>query len=95
MNFKVCTFERLAVISLGFGRGAQVGEKFTFESEFMTAQALTLGVFIVRLRPWDPTKTLAFGKKMKHFLQCEAKIVSRHTSSLRVEPVSFLLLVCL
>ena len=24
MNFKACTFERLAFISLGFGRGAQV-----------------------------------------------------------------------
>ena len=30
MNLKACTFERLAFISLGFGRGAQVGENFTF-----------------------------------------------------------------
>ena len=26
MNLKACTFERLAFISLGFGRGAQVGK---------------------------------------------------------------------
>ena len=26
MNFKACTFERLALNSLGFGRGAQVGK---------------------------------------------------------------------
>ena len=46
MNLKACTFERLAFISLGFGRGAQLGENFTFESGiYFTAQASTLGVF--------------------------------------------------
>ena len=46
MTLKACTFERLAFISLGFGRGAQVGENFTFGSEiYFTAQASTLGVF--------------------------------------------------
>ena len=63
MSFKVCTFERLAFISLGFGRGAQVGKTSLLEVEFITAQASTLGVFIfhlVRFRTCDPTKTLAF-----------------------------------
>ena len=60
MTLKACTFERLAFISLGFGRGAQVGKTSLLEVEFMTAQASTLGVFIfclVRFRAWDPTKT--------------------------------------
>ena len=46
MNLKACTFERLAFISLGFGRGAQVGKTSLLEVEFIsTAQASTLGVF--------------------------------------------------
>ena len=32
MNLQACTFEKLPFISLGFGTGAQVGEKFTFRS---------------------------------------------------------------
>ena len=70
MNLKACTFERLAFISLGFGRGAQVGKTSLLEVELITAQASTLGVFIfylVRFRPWDSTKTLDFSKKTKHF----------------------------
>ena len=31
MNFKACTFERLAFTSLGFGRGAQVGKTSLLE----------------------------------------------------------------
>ena len=31
MNLKACTFERLAFISLGFGRGAQVGKTSLLE----------------------------------------------------------------
>ena len=61
MNLKACTFERLAFISLGFGRSAQVGKTSLLEVEFIsTAQASTLGVFIfylVRFRPWDPAQT--------------------------------------
>ena len=46
MNLKACAFERLAFISLGFGRGAQVGKTSLLEVEFIsTAQASTLGVF--------------------------------------------------
>ena len=46
MNLKACTFGRLAFISLGVGRGAQVGENFTFGSGiYFAARASTLGVF--------------------------------------------------
>ena len=31
MNLKACTFEKLAFISLGFGRGAQVGKTSLLE----------------------------------------------------------------
>ena len=46
MNLKACTFERLAFISLGFGRGSQVGKTSLWEVEFITVQASTLGVLI-------------------------------------------------
>ena len=49
MNLKACTFEKLAFISLRFGRGAQVGKYSLLEVEFITAQASTLGVFIFSL----------------------------------------------
>ena len=45
MNFKACTFERLALI-FGFGRGAQVVKTSPFWKWIYTAQASTLGVFI-------------------------------------------------
>ena len=35
MNLKACTFERLAFISLGFGRGAQVEKTSLLEVEFI------------------------------------------------------------
>ena len=43
--WKLVLFETLAFISLGFGRGAQVGKTPLLELKFITAQALTLGVF--------------------------------------------------
>ena len=38
MHLKACTFERVAFISLRFGRGAQVGITSLLEVEFITAQ---------------------------------------------------------
>ena len=35
MDLKACTFERLAFISLVFGRGAQVGKTSLLEVEFI------------------------------------------------------------
>ena len=62
MNLKACTFERLAFISLGFGRGAQVGKTSLLEVEFIFYGAsVDVGriqfFHLVRFRPWDPTKT--------------------------------------
>ena len=78
MNFEACTFERLAFISFGFVRGAQVEKTSLLEVEFITAQASTLGVFIfslilIRFRTWDPTKTLNFWKKVAHFFTMRSK----------------------
>ena len=70
MNLKACTFERPAFLSLGLGRGAQVGKTSLLEVEFITAQASTLGVFnfyLVRFRSWDPAQSLDLSKKTPHF----------------------------
>ena len=86
MNLKACTFERLAFISLGFGRGAQVGKTSLLEVEFIFYGAsVDVGriqfFHLVRFRPWDPAQTLdLLEEDAEFFLQCEAKIVRRHTS---------------
>ena len=67
MNFKACTFERLAFISLGVGRGAQVGTTSLLEVEFITAQVSTLGVFILSFGTWDLTKVLDLWMKTTNF----------------------------
>ena len=43
MNFKACTFERLAFISLGFGRGAQVGKTSFLEVELFYGASVDVG----------------------------------------------------
>ena len=43
MNLKACTFERLAFISLGFGRGAQVGKTSLLEVEFKRGASVDVG----------------------------------------------------
>ena len=69
MNFKACTFERLAFISLGFGRGAQVGKTSLLEVNLYGASVdvgrihFLFGTF----QALGPTKTLDLGKKTKHF----------------------------
>ena len=54
-------FERLAFISLGFGRGAQVGKTSLLEVEFISRRKRRRWAYslfhLVRFRPWDPTKT--------------------------------------
>ena len=72
MNLKACTFERLAFISLGFGRGAQVGKTSLLEVEFIsTAQASTLGVFNFFIwyasGPGIPPKPSIFGRRRRIF----------------------------
>ena len=84
MNLKACTFERLAFISLGFGRGAQVGKTSLLEVEFIsTAQASTLGVFNFLIwyasGPGILPKPLDLSKEdAAFFLQCEAKLSLIH-----------------
>ena len=62
MNLKAFTFERLAFISLGFGRGAQVRKTALLEVELILRRKRrrwTYSIFhLVRFRPWDPAKTL-------------------------------------
>ena len=43
MNLKACTFERLAFISLGFGRGAQVRKTSLLELEFLYGASVDIG----------------------------------------------------
>ena len=84
MNLKACTFERLSFNSLGFGRGAQVGKTSLLEVEFISRRKRRRWAYsmfhLVRFRPWDPTKTLDRTEEdAAFFLQCEAKIVRRHS----------------
>ena len=61
MNLKTCTFERLAFISLGFGRGAQVGKTSLLEVDRILWRKRRrwahLIFHLVRFRPWDFAKT--------------------------------------
>ena len=86
MNVKACTFERLALISLRFGRGAQVGKTSLLEVEFITAQASTLGVFTFYFGTLQSAGSHQNPRFLEEddafFLQCTAKIVRRHTSRL-------------
>ena len=43
MDLKACTFERLAIISLGFGRNAQVGKTSLLEVEFIYGASVDVG----------------------------------------------------
>ena len=60
MNLKACTFERLAFISLGFGRGAQVGKTSLLEVEFILRRKRRRWAYsifhLVRFRPWAPAQ---------------------------------------
>ena len=43
MNLKACTFEKLAFIFWGCGRGAQVGKTSLLEMEFMFGASVDVG----------------------------------------------------
>ena len=91
MNFKACTFERLAFISLGFGRGAQVGKTSLLEVNLLRRKrrrwAYSFFIWYAS-GPGIPPKPSIFGRRRSIFLQCEAKIVRRHTSRQRSGVVS-------
>ena len=86
MNLKACTFERLAFISLGFGRGAQVGKTSLLEVEFILRRKRRRWAYsifyLVRFRPCMGSRPnpRSLEEDAAFFLQCEAKIVRRHTS---------------
>ena len=86
MNFKACTFGRLAFISLEFGRDAQVGKTSLLEVNLLRRkrQCWAYSFLIwyasgtgIPPKPRSLEEDEAF---FTNFLQCEAKIVRRHTS---------------
>eukprot|EP00493_Phyllostaurus_siculus_P001282 UN01290 len=85
MNVKACTFERLAFISLGFGRGAQVGKTSLLEEEFILRRKRRRWAYsifqLVRFRTLGSHQNpRSLEEDDACFLQCEAKIVRRHIS---------------
>ena len=85
MNFKACTFERLALI-FGFGRGAQVGKTSLLEVNLCGASVDVERIHFL----FGTLQALGSHQNPRYleedeafFLQCEAKIVRRHTSRQR------------
>ena len=85
MHLKACTFERLAFISLGFDRGAQVGKTSLLEVAFTLRRKrrrraysiLSFGT-LQALGSRQPPRFLE--EDAVFFLQCEARIARMHTS---------------
>ena len=78
MNLKACTFERLAFISLGFGRGAQVGKTSLLEVELILRRKRRRWAYsifhLVRLRPWDPAQNpRSFGRRRRIFYNAKRR----------------------
>ena len=88
MNLKACTFERLAFIFVGGGGGAQVGKTSLLEVELILRRKRRRWVYSIfsfatlQALGSRPTPSI-FGRRRRIFLQCEAKIVRRHTSRQR------------
>ena len=85
MNLKACTFERLAFISLGFGRAAQVVKTSLFEVEFILRRKRRRWAYFIfsfgTLQALGSNQNPRFLEEdAAFFLQCEAKIVRRHTT---------------
>ena len=98
----------LALISLGFGRGTQVGKTSLLEMEFISQRKRRRWAYsifhLVRFKPWDPAQVLDLSKKTPHFFTMRSKdsetahlfdSTVKRLHKLMFEPVSFLLLVCL
>ena len=71
MKLKACTFERLAFISLGFGRGPQVGKTSLLEVEFIYGASVDnarIEFFIwYASGPEIPPKPSIFGRRRRNF----------------------------
>ena len=91
MNLKACTFERLAFISLGFGRGAQVGKTSLLEVNLYGASVdvgrihFLFGMFQALGSHQNPRY---LEEDDEFFLQCEVKIMRRLFSRQRSGGVS-------
>ena len=104
MNLKACTFERLAFISLGVGRGAQIGKTSLLEVEFIYGASVDVGrihFYLVRFRPCDAAQTLDPPRQrssvasQQHLRPRRFDSTVKRVPKLRFEPVSYLFLVCL
>ena len=73
MNLKACTFERLAFISLGFGRGAQVGKTSLLEVEFIYSAGVDVGRIQFFICYASPPKPLDLWKKTPNFFTMRSK----------------------
>ena len=92
MNLKACTFERLAFISLGFGRGAQVGKTSLLEVNLLRRKRGRWAYFIFLFGTLQALGSHQNPRSLEEyeafFKQCKAKIVRQHTSRQRSGVVS-------
>ena len=83
MNLKDCTFERLGFISLESGRDFQVGKRH-FLSGICHGASVDVGRIPFLFGSLQALGSLQNPRSLEEddafFLQCEAKIVRRHTS---------------
>ena len=83
LDFKDFTFERLALISLKFGRGAQVGKTSLLEVNLLRHKRRRLAysfLFGTLQAMGSHQNPRSLEEDDAFFLQCEAKIVRLHTS---------------
>ncbi len=83
MNLKACTFERLAFISLGFGRGAQVGKTSLLEVEFILRRKRRRWAYSFQVNRRPPPRVPA-----RSAASCELETLTRSgREALRAENV--------
>ena len=90
-EFETCTFERLAFISLGGGRNAQVGKTSLLEVNLYGASVDVERIHFLlwyASGPGIPPKPSIFRRRRSIFLQCEVKIVRRFRPRQRFGVVS-------
>ena len=82
MNLKTCTFERLVFISLGFGRGAQVGKISILEVEFIYGASVDVGR--IQFFIWYTSgagiqpKPSIFGRRRRNFFTMRSEDWTTH-----------------
>ena len=86
MNFEACSFGRLALISLEFGRVAEVGKTSLLEVNLLwrKRRRCSYSFLFGTLQAMGSHLILRYLEEDEaFFFQCEAKIVRRHTSRQR------------